>query len=133
MLCPCCSGLKYEACCAPFHQGELPKRALELMRSRYSAYQLNKPDYIVATTHLGNKDYASDVEAWKKSISAFSKSCSFNRLDILDFHEEGNRAFVTFTAHIKEGKRDLSFTEKSAFEKVDGRWLYLSGEYYPVV
>jgi SEC-C motif-containing protein len=116
-------------CCAPFHQGEAPQTALQLMRSRYSAYKLNMPDYIIATTHPDNSQYQKDTDSWKKSISHFSTMCSFDKLDILGFEEEGDRAFVTFTAHIRENGRDISFTEKSEFEKAAGRWLYLRGEF----
>ena len=49
--CPCCSGLKFNNCCLPYHEGAIPPSAEKLMRSRYSAYSLCLPDYIVATTH----------------------------------------------------------------------------------
>lgn len=36
--CPCCSGFNYGKCCHVFHKGLTPKSALDLMRSRYTAY-----------------------------------------------------------------------------------------------
>lgn len=126
MSCPCCSGQDYEMCCAPFHQGELPKTALELMRSRYSAYKLNLPDYIMATTHPLSPHYRADKEAWRREISAFSTSCSFDKLEVIDTQERE----VTFIAHLREGSRDVSFKERSLFEKVKGRWLYLNGQHF---
>ena len=126
--CPCCSAESYKACCRRFHEGRLPENALQLMRSRYSAYALDIPDYIIATTHPANPHYSENRDAWKEDISQFSRSSSFRKLEILDFKEKGTLATVTFTAHIFQGSRDVTFTEKSSFEKVNGRWLYQSGE-----
>jgi SEC-C motif domain protein len=126
-LCPCCSGKTYAECCKPFHEGALPETALLLMRSRYSAYALNLPDYIIETTHPRNAQYAENKAQWRQSISHFSKITSFPKLVILEFKENQNSATVTFTAHLLQDGRDASFTEKSSFEKVNNRWLYLSG------
>jgi len=56
-FCPCCSLREYDLCCKPFHEGVLPENALQLMRSRYAAYVLNMPDYIVATTHPASPQF----------------------------------------------------------------------------
>lgn len=127
-ICPCCSAKEYDKCCGPFHKGAVCKTAEELMRSRYSAYALHLPDYIIATTHRKCPQYEDDHAKWKKHIEEFSKDFTFEKLEILDFKENGSRATVTFTAHLSKGKEDASFTEKSTFEKIKGRWLYLSGE-----
>lgn len=126
--CPCCSFKEYEKCCEPFHKGTLCKTAEELMRSRYSAYALHLPDYIILTTHQKCPQYQKDHLMWKKQIEEFSKTFTFEKLEILAFKENGSRATVTFRAHLTHGKEDASFTEKSTFEKIKGRWLYLSGE-----
>ena len=127
-LCPCCSQKEYDQCCRLFHEGKLPMRPLELMRSRYSAYALNFPDYIMETTHPANPYYSKDTLSWRRSISEFSKSSSFEKLEILATSEK--EATVTFTAYIIQDSKDLSFTEKSYFEKVGGRWLYRDGELF---
>jgi SEC-C motif-containing protein len=132
-LCPCCSGKGYAECCKVFHEGILPENALQLMRSRYSAYASDLPDYIVATTHPANPNYNKDFTVWKKDISKFSSISIFRKLDILDFHENGNLATVTFTAYISQGNNDVTFTEKSNFEKIRGRWLYRDGEIFKSV
>ncbi|MFZ4772445.1 MAG: YchJ family protein [Chlamydiia bacterium] len=126
--CPCCSSLPYDACCEPFHEGELPQNALQLMRSRYSAYALNLPDYIVATTHPSNRDYSADIISWVHSISAFSAKTTFQKLEILAFQDSGLDATVTFTAHLLQNGHDATFTEKSTFVKDHNRWLYRSGD-----
>jgi len=45
-----------------------------------------------------------------------------------NFEEKGLFATVTFVAHLSQNQQDASFTEKSYFEKVNGKWLYLNGE-----
>jgi uncharacterized protein YchJ len=35
-----------------------------------------------------------------------------------------------FTIGIIQGEKDVSFTEKSRFEKVKGKWLYRSGQLF---
>ena len=72
-LCPCHSQLPYEECCGKFHRGALPKNALELMRSRYSAYALGLVNYIIETTHTENPHYRRDFSSWKKELKVFCK------------------------------------------------------------
>ncbi len=126
--CPCGSGLSYPECCQRFHQGEFPENALQLMRSRYTAYVLNKADYIIQTTHPASPQYKVNKLIWKKQISQFSKNSVFNKLHTLDFKEHGTLATVTFTADIHREDRDATFTEKSYFEKRGKRWLYRGGQ-----
>lgn len=123
--CPCCSNLEYENCCKPFHDGILPENALQLMRSRYSAYALNIPDYIMRTTHLANSQYSKDTLSWKRNIIAFSQNTIFHKLVIQEFIDGNVQATVTFTAHLSQNMQDATFTEKSSFEKINGQWLYL--------
>lgn len=127
MICPCCSGKEYAQCCERFHRGELPQNALELMRSRYSAYALNKPEYIIATTHPANPHYVQDQVAWKKGIEEFIRHTVFHKLEILELQEEKEWATVTFTAYLSQGGEDTTFTERSEFERVKGQWLYREG------
>lgn len=126
-LCPCTSGEDYIDCCKPFHDGDLPENALKLMRSRFSAYALDIPEYIIETTHPANPQYKQNKFAWKRNISQFSKSHSFNKLEILDFEENKTVATVTFIAYLTQDNKDCTFTEKSFFEYSGGRWMYLEG------
>ncbi|WP_422237666.1 YchJ family protein [Sulfuricurvum sp.] len=123
--CPCHSGEKYKKCCLPYHRGILPATALKLMRSRYSAFALGLSDYIMDTTHPDNSDYTTDREQWKESILRFSQSTRFVGLTIHEFIDGESEAFVTFEALFDKG----SLKEKSRFFKVDGKWLYESGEF----
>ena len=127
MLCPCHSGKPYAECCQPFHQGVKPEIALQLMRSRYAAYALQLADYIMATTHPENPSYSENRKVWAKQIGHFCQQTLFEGLEIMEWKEGEQEAFVTFKAILKQGGQEASFTEKSRFLKVKGRWLYHSG------
>ncbi|MEA3498596.1 MAG: YchJ family metal-binding protein [Campylobacterota bacterium] len=99
------------------------------MRSRYCAFVLKIPQYIIKTTHKENQDFTTDTKQWKQDILNFSTTCSFEKLEILDFIDGEIEAYVTFKATIVCDKQDSSFTEKSKFFKVDNMWLYHSGEF----
>lgn len=116
MMCPCYSGLSYEECCAPYHAGKPAPTPLSLMRSRYSGYALKKIDYILKTE-------SASLHRDAKQLVQFANETSFDRLDIL----EAAGDYVTFRAHLSRGGTDVSFTEKSHFKKVDGKWIYDSG------
>ncbi len=127
--CPCGSQKKYKHCCRIFHYGEKPKNALELMKSRYSAFASNLSSYITDTTHRDNPDFTYDIEAWHKDIHDFFDHSAFKKLEIYDFVDGENEAYVTFKATIFQGAIDVSFVEKSKFLKVNNQWLYHSGEF----
>lgn len=98
------------------------------MRSRYAAYALGLPQYIIDTTHPDNPLFINDHRLWSKQIKEFSEMTSFDGLNIHERHEEDNNATVTFTATMKQNKQDATFTERSHFKKMAGRWLYVEGE-----
>jgi len=124
-LCPCGSHVKYKKCCAIYHKGALPKTALSLMKSRYVAYAIGDASYIIQTTHSNNSDYTKDTKAWKESIEEFSQATEFLGLEILEFIDGEEEAYVTFKAILSFGE----MVEKSQFLKVKGRWLYLHGDF----
>jgi len=125
--CPCGSSKKYKKCCKPFHEGSNPKTAEQLMRSRFCAYSLSNVDYIIKTTHQNNQDYNLDTITWEKDILNFCKYTDFVRLEIFETIEGLDESYVSFKAILKQENIDTSFTEKSRFLKVDGKWLYIDG------
>ena len=132
--CPCLSKKSYEKCCKPYHDGKEAENALILMRSRYSAYALCLTDYIIKTTDPKNPAYQKNTqEKWREEILTFCHNTLFMDLKILAFEESPNNATVIFTAHLqaKEQNKDISFTEKSSFNKSNDHWLYESGELLP--
>ena len=128
-LCPCGSKKKYKKCCKIFHDGQNPKNALELMKSRYSAYVVGNSNYIMQSTHVNNVDCNSDKNSWERSINQFITDTVFNSLEIIDFTDGLSEAYVTFKANIEINEKDSSFCEKSKFVKQNDKWYYLSGEF----
>ncbi len=120
--CPCGSGKKYKECCLRFHKGANAKNALELMKSRYSAYAAGEANYIIKTTHKNSSHFEKNKQKWIKEIKKFSKS-NFKKLEIIEFIDGEKEAFVEFKAYID----DYVMHEKSYFLKED-KWYYVGGE-----
>ena len=128
---PCGSLKKYKKCCKIFHDNiKKPSNALELMKSRFSAYAFEQSEYIIKTTYKDNPDFSTNISVWKEEIEMFSKNTNFEKLEILNFEESDFEAFVTFKATLFQNNNDISFIEKSKFKKLDGIWLYVDGEFY---
>src|ERR1700722_9795838 len=117
--CPCGTGKEYALCCGRYHRGELAPTALQLMRSRYSAYALGLIDYILETTHPQHPDFKRDQEEWKNELHAFSAQTIFKSLEIVDFQEGENISFVTFIAYLNQAGQDVVLRERSLFEKIE--------------
>jgi SEC-C motif-containing protein len=94
------------------------------MRSRYSAYALNLPDYIIATTHPNNPDFTTDTARWRAEITAFCTQTEFRGLTILDVEADKSESYVTFRAKLSTG----DMIERSRFVYEEGRWWYVDGE-----
>ena len=155
-ICPCqinpssddiSAPLLYQDCCQPYHDGLLnneadkdhgvkPESAERLMRSRYSAFVLIKPEYIVKTT-LPAQQKLLDIQA----IESWAKETVWAGLEIIKHTPKlGKRhAQVEFKAYFNisdntadslEEKRQAHH-ELSAFVKVtdeannDARWYFL--------
>lgn len=123
-VCPCGSGKKYSECCKGLHEGSYPENALALMRSRYTAYAYHLADYIIRTTHPENPNYKKNHRQWVQEILHFSKNTQFERLEILEFVDGADKAYVTFNAHLNQHGLKQQLIEKSYFEKVGDQWLY---------
>lgn len=124
ILCPCNSGKKYGNCCKILHDGGFPESALSLMRSRYAAYALHRPEYIIHTTHPDNPNYKKDYKRWAQEISHFCQNTQFQKLDILEVIEGRDKSYVTFHAHLIQNDLKKDLIEKSYFIKVGKQWLY---------
>ena len=119
--CPCQSGLTYEKCCQILHDGGKIKSAESLMRSRYSAFVLDLPKYLLATWHS---------ETRPETIESDPNIKWFN-LRILS--DEGENAlgeqFVTYEARFREGGKAHKFKERSRFVVEKGRLVYIDGDF----
>ncbi|BCD60424.1 MULTISPECIES: YchJ family protein [unclassified Nitratiruptor] len=113
--CPCGSKKKYKKCCMRLHKGKCAESAIELMKSRYSAYATKNYIYIVKTEYPSKQTNSEEIK----------KFCeySFNKLEIIDFVQNDQEAFVEFKAYIN----DFILHERSRFVKEDGIWYYVDG------
>ena len=147
-ICPCqinpssddiSAPLLYQDCCQPYHDGLLnneadkidgakPDSAERLMRTRYSAFVLIKPEYIVKTT-LPAQQNLLDIQA----IESWAKETVWAGLEIITHTPKlGKRhAQVEFKAYFKTSNELQAHHELSAFVKVtdkannDARWYFL--------
>ena len=72
--CPCLSGAPYGECCGPFHAGlAVAPTAEQLMRSRFSAFAVGDPAYLLATWHPSTRPSRLELD----------DSLRWYRLDIL--------------------------------------------------
>lgn len=122
--CPCNPSVVYEACCRPLHEGrEAAANAEALMRSRYSAYVLGLDDYLLATWHPDTRPAALDT--------GDTPGLRWLGLDLKRHADAGDgTAVVEFVARYRvRGAPAVRMREVSRFRRVDGRWLYLDGEF----
>lgn len=120
-VCPCGSGRGYEGCCGPLHAGEAASTAEALMRSRFSAFALGLPDYLLASWHPSTRPVALDLEP----------DVVWRRLQIVDTVAGGPddaEGVVEFRASNRGPDGAGLLHERSRFVRVDGRWVYLDGD-----
>jgi SEC-C motif domain protein len=130
MRCLCGSRRSYKRCCLVAHEkGARTPEAL--MRSRYVAYAKGLVDYIMATTDPAGPQFNPNTEAWRAEILAFSSGARFVGLEVVSAVEDGDEGWVGFRATLTMGDQASVLAEHSYFRRVDGRWLYTSGEPLP--
>ncbi|MCC6521872.1 MAG: SEC-C domain-containing protein [Polyangiaceae bacterium] len=133
--CPCGSGRKYAACCAPLHRGEREAPDAEtLMRSRYAAFARKEVDYLWRTLHPDHEDRAEDERTVKDALREACARHKYMGLRILDRRapDEAGVARVLFLARVFEQGHERSFVELSEFAHDGAGWRYLRGRLVPV-
>lgn len=127
--CPCQSGSTYGECCQPYHRGEKqPPTPEALMRSRYAAFATGDVDYLVKTLHPDHRDRQLPAEMLVSSLRSACREQRYTGLEVFEASEDGDKGHVRFRARVFQKGRDLSFSETSRFERIDGAWRYLDGE-----
>lgn len=116
--CPCGSSACYAECCRRWHDGEAAPTAQALMRSRYSAFVLQRADHLLASWHATRRPPAIDFEPGVQWLG----------LDVRAHHTDGDRATVEFVARSKLGGRATRLHERSRFVREHGRWFYVDGD-----
>jgi SEC-C motif-containing protein len=123
--CPCGRALAYEDCCGILHQGfEASGRLLApdaeaLMRSRYSAFVLERPDYLLATWHASTRPQRLELESGIRWLGLEVRQC--RTLD-------ATHATVEFVARFRSAGRAVRQHEHSRFESTGGLWFYVDGD-----
>lgn len=124
MTCHCQSTKPYSKCCEPYHLGEAAPTAEALMRSRYSAYVLDKGNYLY-------KSWSQSTRPSKKSLKQ-GEPMQWQSLEIIK--TEAGTAFdtegvVEFKASYLAGDKTETLHEVSRFIRENNRWVYLDGNY----
>ena len=91
------------------------------MRSRYSAFVLQKPDYLAATQRAPFDTVGAT--AWGESVKWLGLTVHRAKGGPADFSGE-----VEFTARYLSRDRLCTLHESSGFDRVEGLWLYTRGE-----
>jgi len=114
--------LPYAHCCGRFIDAvdtTLAPDAQSLMRSRYSAFVLERADYIRATWDAAN--YPPDF--------AIQPGAKWLGLEVRATRSTGSdSAEVEFVARYRVDGRAVRVHERSRFVRSGGRWIYLDGD-----
>ena len=120
--CPCGHPTAYAACCGRWHDGPLQGLAPDaaaLMRSRYSAFVLERADYLLATWHPSTRPARLEFEPGLRWLG----------LSVQQFvQQDEDHATVRFVARSKLGGRASRLVETSRFVREAGRWWYVDGD-----
>ncbi len=88
------------------------------MRSRYSAFVLQRGDHLLASWQAAHRPPAIDFEPGVQWLG----------LDVRAHRSDGDHATVEFVARSKLGGRATRLHERSRFVREHGRWFYVDGD-----
>jgi SEC-C motif-containing protein len=121
--CPCGLARAYPDCCGRWHAGPLHLQAPDaqaLMRSRYSAFALWLPGYLLDTWHPSTRPAALEPPP---------DGLRWLGLDVRRYlPQDADHALVEFVARSKLGGRAQRLHETSRFVREQQRWFYLDGD-----
>ena len=126
--CPCARGginakpLRFAACCGQYLEGEAPPPAPDaesLMRSRYSAFVLQRESYLLATGHANTRPAQVSFDTTGKWLGLEVRK---------SLASSPTEAEVEFVARFKPvGASAWRLHERSRFVLQAGRWWYVDG------
>lgn len=93
------------------------------MRSRYSAYTLQREDYLLETWHPATRPQQLELDTQPPP-----QWLGLKIVAIEDGGPADTEGLVEFVARYKRGGRATRLQERSYFKRVDGRWLYVGEE-----
>ncbi|MFH8499283.1 YchJ family protein [Streptomyces coeruleorubidus] len=119
--CPCGLLEAYGDCCGRHHSGTTAAPTAEaLMRSRYSAFVKGDTGYLLRTWHPRTRPGTLELDPRMR----------WTGLEILDT-SDGSAFHSNGTVEFRASYRGGSLHERSRFERVDGAWVYVDGEFLP--
>lgn len=123
--CPCDKSKLYKDCCHTAHHNiHDVKTAVQLMRSRYSAFVMANGNYLQKSHHSSTKPSkreASEIENWAQSVE-------WIQLEVIQTNgglENDTTGMVEFKAFFMENGRLEVIHELSRFCKENDHWVYL--------
>ena len=134
--CPCARGginakpLRFAACCGQYLEGEAPPPAPDaesLMRSRYSAFVLQRESYLLATWHASTRPGQVSFDTAGKWLGLEVRKSLASSPPKAEAEAEAE-AEVEFVARFKPaGTTAWRLHERSRFVLQQGRWWYEDG------
>jgi SEC-C motif-containing protein len=121
--CPCASGASYGDCCGPLHDGGPAETAVSLMRSRFSAFALGMPEYLLRTWHSSARSGSLELE----------EETVWRRLQIVDTVAGGpgsDSGVVEFRDSFRSPAGAGVLHERSRFTREHGAWRYVDGDVF---
>lgn len=121
--CPCGSVKSYAACCGRWHEGPQALQAptaQDLMRSRYSAFVLDKLPYLLDTWHPSTRP--ASLEPNPPGLKWLGLAIKQART------QDADHATVEFVARSRLAGRASRLHEVSRFVRESGRWYYVDGD-----
>lgn len=123
IACLCGTAKPYAACCGRWHQGPQALQAPTaqyLMRSRYSAFVLDRLAYLLDTWHPGTRP--ASLEPNPPGLKWLGLTVKQAR------DQDADHATVEFVARSRLAGRASRMHEVSRFVREGGRWYYVDGD-----
>jgi SEC-C motif-containing protein len=112
--------MAFDACCGRYLDHDTPAPDAEsLMRSRYSAFVLERADYLTSSCHASTRPADLTLEPGVKWLGLAVK-----RHRVID----ADHAEVEFVARSRVGGSGQRLHETSRFVREGGRWFYVDGD-----
>lgn len=117
--CPC-GGADFDNCCGPLVADGVPARTAEqLMRSRYTAFVLERPEHLWRTWHPRTRPGVVETGGVEWA--------GLTIVEVVAGGEDDDDGVVEFEARFAGHDGTETMRERSEFRRRGGRWVYLEG------
>lgn len=127
--CPCGSGDLTATCCGPLLAGRPAPTAVQLMRSRFTAYAVGDDEHVLRTWHTSTRPTRAELAESRREVPTWRRLV-VHRTEYGGPFED--RGMVEFTALARGADGSaLRLHETSRFVREDGAWTYVDGDVTP--